>query len=220
MLVHWLVSTKWKPSSEGFWGACVFLREYNMLWQLQTKSVMECPWHQIELWQLLWTSWDWHSAVVQATFSYLLVWYYTFELQMTITNSVTVRDSFTDWRRKGEVKVERNVLKPGKSLMKYLIGCLTAEASSEGCCLCWGKQIHAFQTNACRKAEESVFVGCCEWKNLVVWMLFPTRAWLYMYLLELLYSYVLLWITVNISVRITVNFDTSHSIPTAEIVEC
>jgi len=33
-----------------------------------------------------------------------------------------------------------------------------------------GKQIHAFQTNACRKAEESVFVGCCEWKNLAVWM--------------------------------------------------
>lgn len=121
--------------------------------------VTECPLHQIELWQLLLMRWDWHSAVVQAMFSYLVVWYYIFELQMTITNSVTVRYSFTDWRGKGEVKVEKNILKPGKFLLKYLVGCLTAEAASEGSWLCRRKADPCFPDKCMQKSWRVGFCG-------------------------------------------------------------
>lgn len=41
-----------------------------------------------------------------------------------------------------------------------------------------------------------------------------------MYLLDMYLQLCITVNTVNITVRITVNFDTSHSVPTAENVEC
>lgn len=45
----------------------------------------------IESWQLLLKSSDGHSVVVDAMLSYLVIWYYIFNLQTTITDFIIVK---------------------------------------------------------------------------------------------------------------------------------
>lgn len=63
----------------------------------------------IESWQLLLKSSDGHSVVVDAMLSYLVIWYYIFNLQTTITDFIIVkalRYYSADWNNNNNKRVK------------------------------------------------------------------------------------------------------------------